>query len=62
MIKKGLLGVLILALLLLIFFGISFLRINAAVCEIEDIGTCKGECCKVIGDTCIAGPCSVILK
>ncbi|MCK4762769.1 MAG: hypothetical protein KAW12_11295 [Candidatus Aminicenantes bacterium] len=62
--KKKLL-VSMLALLVIVSVAAGFLSItlDAATCTPSGgIGTCEGECCKLVKDGCFAGPCSVIIK
>lgn len=48
---------------LAVLVGFVSLNLDSAICgPTPGGGVCYGECCKLIKDGCIAGPCNIILK
>jgi len=43
----------------LVIIGVSL--VDASTCKVGT-SVCTGECCKIVGNTCIAGPCGEVLK
>lgn len=51
------------------FIAIALCLVIIGVSLVDALSTCKvgasvstGECCKIVGNTCTAGPCGEVLK